>query len=120
MQAVARVNRVWKDKPGGLVVDYIGIGEELKRAIAQYTRARGDKPGKDPVEFVEEALRILKDELSNIRDMLHGLDLSGVTTDAKKALAVLPVAMNHLVKLNRLPKDAKPGDQPPGVKRFRG
>ena len=45
MQAVARVNRVWKDKPGGLVVDYIGIGEELKRAIAQYTRARGDKPG---------------------------------------------------------------------------
>ena len=40
MQAVARVNRVWKDKPGGLVVDYIGIGEELKQAIAQYTRAQ--------------------------------------------------------------------------------
>ena len=37
MRAVARVNRVWKDKPGGLVVDYIGIGEELKQAIAQYT-----------------------------------------------------------------------------------
>ncbi len=118
MQAVARVNRVWKDKPGGLVVDYIGIGEELKRAIAQYTRARGNKPGKDPVEFVDEALRILKDELSAIRDMLHGIDLDGVATDAKKALATLPVAMNHLVKLNRLPKDAKPGDQPPGVKRF--
>ncbi|MDP1543436.1 MAG: type I restriction endonuclease subunit R [Polycyclovorans sp.] len=118
MQAVARVNRVWKDKPGGLVVDYIGIGEELKRAIAQYTRARGDKPGKDPVEFVDEALRILKDELSAIRDMLHGIDLDGVAIDAKKALATLPIAMNHLVKLNRLPKDAKPGDQPPGVKRF--
>lgn len=118
MQAVARVNRVWKDKPGGLVVDYIGIGEELKRAIAQYTRARGNKPGKDPVEFVDEALRILKDELSAIRDMLHGVDLDGVAADAKKALATLPVAMNHLVKLNRLPKDARPGDQPPGVKRF--
>lgn len=118
MQAVARVNRVWKDKPGGLVVDYIGIGEELKRAIAQYTRARGNKPGKDPVEFVDEALRILKDELSAIRDMLHGVDLDGAAADAKKALATLPVAMNHLVKLNRLPKDAKPGDQPPGVKRF--
>jgi type I restriction enzyme R subunit len=118
MQAVARVNRVWKDKPGGLVVDYIGIGEELKRAIAQYTRARGNKLGKDPVEFVDEALRILKDELSAIRDMLHGVDLDGVAIDAKKALATLPIAMNHLVKLNRLPKDAKPGDQPPGVKRF--
>ena len=41
MQAVARVNRVWKDKTGGLVVDYIGIGEELKAAIAQYTRIAG-------------------------------------------------------------------------------
>lgn len=118
MQAVARVNRVWKDKPGGLVVDYIGIGEELKRAIAQYTRARGDKPGKDPVEFVDEALRILKDELSAIRDRMHGVDLDGVASDAKKALAMLPIAMNYLVKLKRMPKDAKPGDQPPGVKWF--
>ncbi|WP_420537622.1 hypothetical protein [Ferrovum myxofaciens] len=59
MQAVARVNRVWKDKPGGLVVDYIGIGEELKAAIAQYTRARGGENRGEPVEFIEEALTIL-------------------------------------------------------------
>jgi len=118
MQAVARVNRVWKDKPGGLVVDHIGFGEELKQAIAQYTRARGGKGGKEPVEFVEEALKILQDTISAIRAMLHGLDLEGVASDAKKALAALPVAMNHLTKLNRLPKDAKPGDKPPGVKRF--
>ena len=38
MQAIARTNRVWADKPGGLVVDYIGIGEELKKAIKQYTK----------------------------------------------------------------------------------
>lgn len=118
MQAVARVNRVWKDKPGGLVVDHIGFGEELKQAIAQYTRARGGKTDKEPVEFVEEALKILQDTISVIRAMLHGLDLEGVASDAKKALAALPVAMNHLAKLNRLPKDAKPGDKPPGVKRF--
>lgn len=118
MQAVARVNRVWKDKPGGLVVDHIGFGEELKQAIAQYTRARGGKTDKEPVEFVEEALKILQDTISAIRAMLHGLDLEGVASDAKKALAALPVAMNHLAKLNRLPKDAKPGDKPPGVKRF--
>lgn len=118
MQAVARVNRVWKDKPGGLVVDYIGIGEELKLAIAQYTRARGGKKGGEPVEFVEEALKILQETLGVIRTMLHGVDLDGVATDAKKALLALPVAMNHLAKLNRLPKGAKPGEKPPGVKRF--
>ena len=53
MQAIARTNRIWKDKPGGLVVDYIGIGEELKKAIRQYTRDSGaerepEEPHSDP------------------------------------------------------------------------
>lgn len=118
MQAVARVNRVWRDKPGGLVVDYIGIGEELKAAIAQYTRARGSDNRGEPVEFIEEALAILKETISIVRDMLHGVDLTGVATDAKRALAALPVAMNHLVKLNQKPDTAESDDKPPGVKRF--
>lgn len=118
MQAVARVNRVWKNKPGGLVVDYIGIGEELKQAIAQYTRARGGTPGSDPIEFVETAVKILKETIGIIRDMLHGVDLAGVDQDAKKALAALPKAMNHLVELNVKPEGSKPEDHPPGVKRF--
>jgi len=117
MQTIARVNRVWKDKPGGLVVDYIGIGEELKQAIAQYTRASGGKRG-EPVEFIDEALKILKDTISAIREMLHGVNLEGIATDAKKALAVLPLAMNHLVKLNQKPEGTAPDEKPPGVKRF--
>ena len=117
MQAVARVNRVWKDKPGGLVVDYIGIGEELKAAIAQYTRARGHDHG-EPVEFIDEALSILKETIGIIRDMLHGVDLTGVATDAKRALAALPLAMNHLVKLNQKKEGAKEDEKPEGVKRF--
>ncbi len=117
MQTIARVNRVWKDKPGGLVVDYIGIGEELKQAIAQYTRATGGKRG-EPVEFIDEALKILKDTVSAIREMLHGVNLEGIATDAKKALAALPLAMNHLVKLNQKPEGAGPDEKPPGVKRF--
>ncbi len=117
MQAVARVNRVWKDKPGGLVVDYIGIGEELKAAIAQYTRARGHDHG-EPVEFIDEALSILKETIGIIRDMLHGIDLTGVATDAKRALAALPLAMNHLVKLNQKKEGAKEDEKPEGVKRF--
>ena len=118
MQAVARVNRVWKDKPGGLVVDYIGIGEELKQAIAQYTRARGSDKRGEPVEFIEKALAILKETLHVIRDMLHGVNLEGIATDAKKALAALPLAMNHLVKLNRKTAEAGSDEKPPGVKRF--
>jgi type I restriction enzyme R subunit len=117
MQTIARVNRVWKDKPGGLVVDYIGIGEELKQAIAQYTRASGGKRG-EPIELIDEALKILKDTVSVIREMLHGVNLEGIATDAKKALAALPLAMNHLVKLNQKPEGAAPDEKPPGVKRF--
>lgn len=117
MQAVARVNRVWKDKPGGLVVDYIGIGEELKAAIAQYTRARGQGHG-EPVEFIDEALSILKETINILRDMLHGIDLTGVASDAKRALAALPLVMNHLVKLNQKKDGAKEDSKPEGVKRF--
>ena len=118
MQAVARVNRVWKDKPGGLVVDYIGIGEELKAAIAQYTRARGSDDRGEPVEFIEGALAILKETIGIIRTLLHGVPLEGIAEDAKKALAALPLAMNHLVKLNVKGTESDLDAKPPGVKRF--
>ena len=118
MQAVARVNRVWKDKPGGLVVDYIGIGEELKQAIAQYTRARGGDQRGGPVEFIDEALKIVKETVGVIRDMLHGVNLERIATDAKMALVALPLAMNHLVKLNQKAEGAATDAKPPGVKRF--
>ncbi|WP_419641295.1 type I restriction enzyme subunit R domain-containing protein, partial [Thiolapillus sp.] len=75
MQAIARTNRIWKDKPGGLVVDYIGIGEELKNAIRQYTQASGTT--KSPVDVSGEALKILLDTLDVIRkEFFHGFDYS--------------------------------------------
>ena len=112
MQAVARVNRVWRDKPGGLVVDYIGIGEELRTAIGQYTRLAGERGGR-PVEFVEEALRQLKDAVDALRALFNGLDLAGIS-NPHTALGVLPKAMDHILK-------ADPGDGPDqnrGVRRF--
>jgi len=118
MQAVARVNRVWKDKPGGLVVDYIGIGEELKAAIVQYTRARGGDQRGEPVEFIEEALAILKETIGIVRAMLHGVPLEAIAEDAKRALAALPLAMNHLVKLNVNGNNSTTDIKPSGVKRF--
>jgi type I restriction enzyme R subunit len=117
MQAIARVNRVWKDKPGGLVVDYIGLGEELKKAIKTYTRdANTDKP---PVDISGEALTILLDTIDGIRKtFFSGFDYSGFL-DPQTALKLLGPAMNHLVKQER-EKSKKHGDDKHGwtVKKY--
>ena len=60
MQAIARVNRVWGDKPGGLVVDYLGIGAELRAALAQYTARDQDQVRLDPDEAVRQTLMRLE------------------------------------------------------------
>ena len=73
-QAIARVNRVFKDKPGGLIVDYIGIAPQLKEALATYTAAKGK--GK-PTLDTGEAVRILKEQLQIAKDILHPVDWSG-------------------------------------------
>lgn len=74
MQAIARVNRVFKDKPGGLVVDYIGIATELKEALSKFSKGKRIAP---PIEFVEEALAVFFEKLSILRDILHGCSIEG-------------------------------------------
>jgi len=71
MQAIARVNRVFKDKPGGLVVDYIGIANSLKEALAVYTQSGGQG---QPVLDQDLALRAFEDKLSVCRGIFHGFD----------------------------------------------
>ncbi|WP_308364335.1 MULTISPECIES: type I restriction endonuclease subunit R [unclassified Microbulbifer] len=73
MQAIARVNRVFGDKPGGLVVDYIGIATELKEALKTYTANHGR--GKPTVD-AHEALALLLEKLEVVRALLHGCDYS--------------------------------------------
>ncbi len=117
MQAIARVNRVWRDKPGGLVVDYIGLGEELKKAIQTYTRDA--KTDKSPVDVSGEALTILLDTIDAIRKtFFNGFDYSGFL-DPKTALKLLGPAMNHLIELER-DKTTKHGDDKHGwtVKKY--
>ena len=98
MQAIARTNRIWRDKPGGLIVDYIGIGEELKKAINQYTKAAGKDDS--PVDTSGQALKILLDTMDVIRkECFHGFDYSGVE-NPKKALALLGTAMEHIIQLD--------------------
>ena len=84
MQAIARVNRVFKDKQGGLVVDYIGIANELKSAIKEYTNSKGR--GRPTVD-AHEALAVLLEKMDIIRGLLHGFDYSGFLTGGHKTLA---------------------------------
>ena len=90
-QAIARVNRVFRDKPGGLVVDYIGIAPQLKEALATYSAAKGK--GR-PTIHAAEVLRILKERLQIARDILHGVDWSAYETEA---LRLIPDCMEHIL-----------------------
>ena len=90
-QAIARVNRVFKDKPGGLVVDYIGIAPQLKEALATYSAAKGK--GRPTIDS-SEALRILEEKIQVARDILHPVDWSEFRT---KALALIPDCMDHVL-----------------------
>ena len=94
MQAIARVNRVFKDKPGGLVVDYIGIANELKAALADYTQAKGR--GKPTID-AREALAVLQEQMDILHDMLHGVDYGDFRA---KAWQLLPAVANHVLGLD--------------------
>ncbi|MCL6633973.1 MAG: HsdR family type I site-specific deoxyribonuclease, partial [Alicyclobacillus herbarius] len=77
MQAIARVNRVFRDKPGGLIVDYIGIADMLKSALQQYTENDRKTAGID----TDAAVDFMLEKLQLIRELLHGHDYSRFTSE---------------------------------------
>ncbi len=87
MQAIARVNRVFRDKEGGLVVDYIGIAAELRRALRTYTESKGKG---QPTLDASEALAKLQELMEVARHLLHGFDFAAYRTHATQLL--LPAA----------------------------
>jgi len=93
MQAIARVNRVFKGKQGGLVVDYIGIGNELKAAMKEYTASKGRGT---PTVDAREAYSVLMEKLDVLQAMLHGCDYSDFLTGGHQTLAR---AANHVLGL---------------------
>lgn len=96
MQAIARVNRVFKDKPGGLVVDYLGLAHELKAALATYTESGGT--GRTALDQ-EEAVALMLEKYEVCCGLFHGFERSAWTTGtASQRLALLPAAQEHVLK----------------------
>jgi type I restriction enzyme R subunit len=94
MQAIARVNRVFGDKPGGLIVDYLGLADNLRRALATYTQAGGR--GETAVD-VDKAVEVLLEKLEVGRDFFHGYDYSKFMVGNRfERLMVLPGALEHV------------------------
>ncbi len=95
MQAIARVNRVFKNKPGGIVVDYLGIAYELKRALITYAENGGK--GKTAIDQ-DEAVALMVEKYEACRDMFHGFDWSAWTAGTPQdRLALLPSAQEHIL-----------------------
>jgi type I restriction enzyme R subunit len=95
MQAIARVNRVFRDKEGGLVVDYIGIAAELRSALRTYTESKGKG---QPTLDAREALAKLIEQMGVARHLLHGFEFSGYRT---QAVALLLPAANFVLGLDK-------------------
>ena len=95
MQAIARVNRVFKDKPGGLVVDYLGLAQDLKKALATYTESGG--AGETALDQ-EKAVAVLLEKYDVCCGLFHGFDWSNWTSGApQQRLNLLPAAQEHIL-----------------------
>jgi len=95
MQAIARVNRVFHDKPGGLVVDYLGLAHELKKALATYTESGGT--GETAID-IKEAVAVMQEKHEICCGLFHGFNWSKWTTGSPgERLGLLPAAQEHIL-----------------------
>ena len=96
MQAIARVNRVFRDKPGGLVVDYLGLADQLKRALGDYTEGGGKG---DPTLDTAQAIAVMLEKHDIACDFLHGFDWSHWTSGTPtQRLQLLPAGQEHILQ----------------------
>ena len=94
MQAIARVNRIFSGKSGGLVVDYLGLAFELKKALSEYSE--GDR--RETGIHIDEAIALMKEKYEIVLDMFHGFDYkSFFTADTNERLLIIENAMDHIL-----------------------
>jgi type I restriction enzyme R subunit len=108
MQAIARVNRVFRDKPAGLVVDYIGIAQNLKNALGQYSANDRKQAGIDEAEAVAEMLK----RFGIVKDMFHGFDYaSALGGSAKERLAIMAGALDWILEAQHKASERESSDE---------
>jgi type I restriction enzyme R subunit len=96
MQAIARVNRVFRDKPGGLVVDYLGLADQLKHALATYTESGGQG---NPTHDTKQAIAVMHEKHGIACDMLHGFTWDKWTTGTPtERLQLIPAGQEHILE----------------------
>ena len=97
MQAIARVNRVYKDKPGGLVVDYLGIASDLKKALAFYSESGGKG---EPAETQERAIHVMLEKLEIVQQLFYSFDYKQYfTAHISQKLSIILGAEEHILGL---------------------
>lgn len=98
MQAIARVNRIYLDKPGGLVVDYLGIASDLKEALSFYSDAGGKG---DPTLLQEQAVQLMLEKIEAVSAMYHGFPYENYfATDTAQKLSLILAAEEHILGLD--------------------
>jgi type I restriction enzyme R subunit len=98
MQAIARVNRVFRDKPAGLIVDYIGIAQSLKSALQQYSKSDQENTGVDEAQ----AIAVMMEKYEVVRDMYHGYDyVSAMSGTPQERLAMMAGAIEWILDLQQ-------------------
>ena len=108
MQAIARVNRVFRDKPAGLVVDYIGIAQNLKNALGQYSASDRRQAGIDEAEAVAEMLK----RFGIVKDMFHGFDYAAALGGTpKERLAIMAGALDWILAAQHKASERESSDE---------
>lgn len=96
MQAIARVNRVFRDKPSGLVIDYLGLGEALKSALATYTESGGKGA---PTYEMAQAIAVMLEKHGIACDMMHGFNWGKwISGKPSEQLALIPAGQEHILE----------------------
>ncbi len=104
MQAIARVNRIYKDKPGGLIVDYIGFAADLQKALAVYTQSGGKG---DPTLTQQKAIEVMLEKYEVVKQMFHNFDYHRYfAADTRQKLGIILEAQEHILALDQ---DTKTG-----------
>jgi len=95
MQAIARVNRVYKDKPGGLIVDYLGVASELKKALSFYSDGGGKG---DPALLQEQAVALMQEKLEVVSQLFHGFNYHDYfSADTSRKLSIILEAEDFIL-----------------------